>query len=222
MIYKILLVILLCSITVKAQDFKVSLNKLTEETQQLSESPDNLKLVWWIPVEFWEAVFADDKAIPVEQANEILEVFKQYTMVATIDGVIGNFGDVAYKSDNEIFDTLSITDHLNNNYTPLKSSDIDIKTAEVIGFIKPVLSRMLGQMGDNMHFFLFQDKNNPGHSIIDPRSTNAFTVLLGGEAFTFKLPLGSLLKPKKCPIDSELLNGAWAFCPFHGKELISN
>lgn len=219
--YKILSILILCSLKLIAQDYKISLNKLTEETQILSESPDNLKLVWWIPVEFWQVVFADEQAMPKEQANEILEVFKQYTMVATLDGLIGNYGDISYKSQVEIFNSISLIDHNKNSFLPLKNSEIDDKTKEVMSFIKPVLSNMLGQMGANMHFFLFENKNNPGQAIIDPISNKPFTVVLGQEKFTYKLPLGSLLRPKKCPVDDELLNGAWQFCPFHGKALIA-
>ena len=214
-------ILIFFSVNLLAQDFKVSVNKLTEETQQLSESPDNLKLVWWIPVEFWKAVFAEDESVPKEQSDEIIEVFSQYTAMAILDGKIGPFGDVDYKSKDEIYNNLELVDKNNVSYIPLVDSEIDSRTQSILSFMKPVLGNMLGKLGDNMHFFLFQKKENPLVSIIHPKLEETFSVKLSGEEFHWKLPLGSLLKPKKCPVDGEMMNGSWKYCPHHGKELQS-
>ena len=214
-----LITLLLVSYSVAAQDFKVSINKLTAETQQLSESPDNLKLVWWIPIEFWEAVFDQDKNMPKELADEILQVFKQYTLLSTIDGTIGTFGDIAYKTKKQIFNSLEIIDNNNKSYFPLREERIDQHTKDVIAYIKPVLANMLGKMGENMYFFLFQKEDNPNDRIINPTKEENFTVKLGGEELRWNLPLSSLLKPKKCPVDNKLMSGAWKYCPYHGVKL---
>jgi len=220
-----LLFIFICltfSMSLVAQDFKVSINKLTAETQQLSESPDNLKLVWWIPIEFWEAVFAQDPNMPQDRADEILHVFKQYTLLSTIDGTIGTFGDISYKTKKQIFNYLEIIDNDNKSFFPLREENIDQKTKEVIDYIKPVLASMLGKMGENMYFFLFQNEDDPLDRIIDPTTEDKFTVKLGGEKLRWTLPLSSLLKPKKCPVDNDLMNGGWKYCPFHGVKLESS
>ena len=78
---------------------------------------------------------------------------------------------------------------------------------------------MLGKMGENMYFFLFQKEDNPRDRIIHPTKEEKFTVKLGGEKLHWNLPLSSLLKPKKCPVDNEIMNGSWKFCPFHGVKL---
>jgi DNA-binding cell septation regulator SpoVG len=198
----------------------VSINKLTAETQKLSESPDNLKMVWWVPVEFWEAVFAQDQNIPNEKVEEILSVFNRYTMLSTIDGTISAFGEVTYKTKEQIFRSLEIIDGNNKVFYPLPKAKIDSKTNEVISFIRPVLANMLGEMGKNMYFFIFQNNEDPTKRIIDPIKKDKFTVKLDGEALQWELPLSSLLKPKKCPIDNKLMNGTWTYCPYHGTALI--
>jgi hypothetical protein len=212
---------LMATLGITAQDFKVSINKLTAETQQLSESPDNLKLVWWIPIEFWQAVFAENKTMPQRQIDEVLQVFEQYTLLAVVDGIIGEFGDITYKPKDTVFNSLEIVDAHKKTYTPLREDTIDEKTLEVISYMKPVLGNMLGDVGKNMYFFLFQKKENPMERIINPMKKEEFTINLGGEAFRWKLPLPSLLKPKKCPVDGQLMNATWKYCPFHGKELIA-
>jgi hypothetical protein len=215
----ILIFIFFIWIEIPAQEFNISINKLTEETQKLSESPDNLKLVWWIPVEFWQAVFAQDQTMPQAQADEIVQVLGQYTILATLDGKIGAFGDITYETKDNIFKTLEIIDTNNKTYKPLEDSEIDNRTQEILSFMKPVLGNTLGNMGENMHFFLFKDQYNPSERIINPKNKDNFTVKLGDEEFRWTLPLASLIKPKKCPVDDELMNGTWNYCPHHGAKL---
>ena len=212
--------IFVIAINVSAQDFKVSINKLTEETQQLSEAPDNLKLVWWIPIEFWETVLQENKTMTDDQVNEILQVFQQYTLLATLNGTINDFGDITYVTREKNFKTLEIVDTHNKSFFPLKEDTIDKKTLDVILFMKPVLANMLGKVGENMHFFLFQKKDNPLERIINPKKEGRFSVKFDGEEFHWQLPLPSLVKPKKCPVDNKLMNGTWKYCPHHGKELV--
>lgn len=83
----------------------------------------------------------------------------------------------------------------------------------------PVLVNMLGPMGQNMHFFLFSSKKKNGQEIAVAKREGAFSVKLDKREFKWRLPLGSLLPPKVCPIDGEKLNGAWKFCPWHGVAL---
>jgi len=220
---KILILILLgnlLAMSLYAQDFKVNVNKLTEQTQKLSESPDNMRLVWWIPVEFWQAIFDQDQGINKEQADNILFAFRQYTMFVIIDGTILEDGTITYRSRDETFSNIVLTDMNKKKFTPLIEDEIDDKTKELIITMKPILGNTLGKLGDNMHFFLFQKKGNPLEAIINAKEKENFTIAVNKENFTWNLPLGALLKPKKCPEDSKLVDGSWTFCPWHGKKLV--
>ncbi|NNC70130.1 MAG: hypothetical protein HKN90_04825 [Flavobacteriaceae bacterium] len=202
-----------------AQDFKVNINKLTEETQQLSESPDKMRMVWWIPTDFWEAVFSQDASIPTSDADKMLAQFEKYTMVATIDGDIDTDGNIQYVSEDDIFNTLKVVDNTQQEFSPLTEDQIDLDTKRLITIMKPVLGNMLGKLGENMHFFLFQRTDDPLHKIVNPKNKESFAVKLNDERFEWQLPLGSLLRPQKCPVDQQLLDGSWTYCPYHGKPL---
>lgn len=224
MFKKIAIYLLFFSLTGKlfAQDFKVNINKLTEETQQLSDSPDKMRLVWWIPTDFWEAVFSQDASIPRQDASAMLDQFEKYTMVATIDGNIDADGNIHYVSEDAIFNTLKVVDNTQKEFSPLTEDQIDLDTKRLITIMKPVLANMLGKLGENMHFFLFQKTDDPLNKIVNPKNEEKFAVKLNDEQFEWQLPLGSLLKPKKCPIDQQLLDGSWTYCPYHGKRLSKN
>ena len=73
-----------------------------------------------------------------------------------------------------------------------------------------------------MQVLLFPAYGNDGIRIADAKEEGSFTVeLIGGEAFTWRLPLGSVLPPKVCPVDGEQMSGVWTYCPRHGAELES-
>lgn len=217
-----LLIFLVVSTKLSAQDFKVNINKLTEETQQLSESPDTMRLVWWIPTEFWQTIFEQDNAITRLESDEMLINFEKYTMVAVIDGDIKDDGTITYKTEETTFKNLTVIGSDKVEYTPLYNDEIDEDTNNLIRIMKPMLGNMLGALGQNMHFYLFQKRDNPLDKIVNPINKESFTVKLDTDNFNWSLPLGSLLKPKKCPEDNKLHNGAWNYCPYHGKKLEIN
>lgn len=214
------LLLLLLFFKLQGQEFKVNLNKLTAETQQLSESPDSMRLIWWIPIEFWQTVFEQDEAMPQSEINEFLQTFKAYTTVAVLDGTIGPFGTVNYASKNDIAKNLSLFGTNNKEYSPLDESEIDEQTKNALSILKPVLANMLGPMGVNMHFYLFKDVQDPLLKLAEASKEGAFRVRLDTEDFNWKLPLSSLVKPKKCPVDGALLDGTWTYCPYHGNKLV--
>lgn len=222
---KFLITLLFCAIVftdLSAQDFKVNINKLTEETQQLSESPDTMRLIWWIPTEFWQTIFEQDNTISRLEADEMLTNFDKYTMVAVIDGDIIEDGTINYKTEETTFENLTVIDKDQKKYTPLYEDEIDESTRNLISIMKPMLGNMLGALGQNMHFYMFQKRDNPLDRIVNPIKKEVFTIKLGKENFNWSLPLGSLLRPKKCPVDDKLHNGSWDYCPYHGKKLEKN
>ncbi|MCA1558049.1 MAG: hypothetical protein LC731_05860, partial [Acidobacteria bacterium] len=143
-----------------------------------------------------------------------------YTLFVVVDGKIGAYGGVTYKSEQVIRDSIQLIDSQGAIYRPLAKESVDAETASLLSLMKPVLSNMMGQLGQNMNFVLFPAKDKAGQQLLAARREGAFTVKMGESTFKWRLPLGSLLPPKVCPVDGEQLNGAWKYCPWHGKELL--
>ncbi|AOW21721.1 hypothetical protein [Urechidicola croceus] len=211
--------VLFTTITI-GQEVKINLNNLVEQTQISSESPDDMRMIWWVPTEFWEAVFSEDDSISEEEVQETLDVFKKHTIVGVVDGKIGTFGSVKYKSFEEVKNLTSIEDIYGDIYKPLDKEKIDEDTFLILQMMKPMLANMLGSLGENFHFLVFDNKNIKGENIVNPREKGYFKIHLDKESFNFKLPLGALLPDKSCPEDKEILSGAWEYCPWHGEKLV--
>jgi hypothetical protein len=218
-----LLTLLLClsgTETAVAQSGHVEINELTVETQRMAPETDKMTMIWWVPEEFWQAIFAQDPATTKAQAEEFLSALRPYTLFVVVDGNFGSFGAVNYKSEETIRETIQLLDAQGTSYRPLVNQNVGASTKNLLSIMRPILSNMLGQMGQNMHFFLFPAKNKAGQRLLDPRTEGSFSIKLAESAFKWRLPLGSLLAPKVCPVDGERLNGAWKFCPWHGGKLI--
>jgi hypothetical protein len=202
-----------------AQDIKIDINAIVQETQRTSRSADEMTLIWWIPEDFWQVSFEQNPDTTAAQIEKFMKVLRPYMVIVAVDGKIGSFGGVTYKSESTIRNSIQLIDNQKNNYRPLSNEKVNADIKNFLSMMKPVLANMLGPMGQNMHFFLFPPKNKAGQEIADAKKEGTFSVKLDKREFKWRLPLGSVLAPKICPEDGEKLSGAWKFCPWHGVEL---
>jgi hypothetical protein len=74
-----------------AQENMVDIDALTKETMKNSQEADEITLVWWIPEEYWGAIFAQDE--------EFMKVLRPYTIIVVANGKMDVFGGIAYESE---------------------------------------------------------------------------------------------------------------------------
>ena len=202
-----------------AQDRRVNANALIQETQKMVLNPDEMTMVWWIPEEFWQVSLAQNPNIEKAQAELYMDYLRPYTLIVVAHGKIGSFGLIIYKTETQIRNSIRIIDSRGMSYSPVADEKIKYGAKYFLSMMKPVFESMLGSMGPNMHFFLFPSKSKSGQSIAIAKSDGFFSVELSEREYIWRLPLGSLVAPKICPVDGEELSGGWKFCPWHGVEL---
>ena len=59
-----------------AQDRKVDINALVQETQKMSDTSGEMTLIWWIPEEFWRASFEQDPNMTAAQTEEFVKILR--------------------------------------------------------------------------------------------------------------------------------------------------
>jgi hypothetical protein len=202
-----------------AQDATVSLTKMLRETQQMSEDPSELTLVWWIPEDYWQITLSREGSMTEAGIEEMIQTVRPYTMIVVCDGRMGPFGGAVYRPESDIRASLKLLDNDGNAHSPLAEGKIDPDARNLLGAMRPVLANMLGPMGQSMHFFLFPAKDASGDPIADSRRQGAFTVKLDDRQFRWRLPLGCLLPEKTCSNCREVCSGAWNYCPWCGTKL---
>lgn len=196
------------------------MNQLINEVQQIKENDKSLKLVWWIPSDYWQIALEQQKQITPEQINYIKSLFDPYLVIA-----VGNYRldlanrEIVYESILSR-ESVLVTENDTNKLIPLKDSEIDPQTFTILNsFLKPLFQQMLGKTGEGLEILLYKNDSDQGKKIIDARKKGRFNVKVDLVDFHWNLPLVSLMEEKTCPVDQQKLQGNFVYCPFHGNKL---
>jgi hypothetical protein len=204
---------------VAAQTAAAELNALIDETQKRSPASQDLTLVWWLPDEFWRLSVASNPSIPPEAADSVVARVHRFVIVAALSGRFGSMANVSYASSDSLRANLRLVDPSGTVRSPLPPSAIPAPTQELLDLLRPMMANLLGNMGQSMTFVVFDGLSADGRRLIDPLHEGQFTIQLFGTDFRWRLPLSALVPRKRCPVDGELLSGAWLYCPWHGAKL---
>lgn len=196
-------------------------DKLIAETQYVRQIENNMKLLWWIPTEYWEVALENNKSSATEEQIKYLkELLDDYIiMVAGDYSLTTQNGEMSFNVNSNIKEKMFLYEPQGGKLKALKNDEIDGRVVVIVNeTLKPLFAQMLGKMGGGAEFFIYNNKKD-GTRIIDPTKTGSFHVELGKENFLWKLPLISLMKEKTCPVDQETMEGNWIYCPIHGQKL---
>ena len=173
-----------------------------------------MKMVWWIPTKYWEISTRGNSSVSSDVLKEIEEIVDGYSLFATLDMDISSFG-----MDYNDSTVIKLVDANGKEYFPLTEDEMPEKLGNMIAMLTPTLARMIGPIGENMQFHVFLNQDEQKKDLLIPDAKGNFSVKMNGESFDWRLPLGSLVPHKTCPVDNEHLNGSWMYCPHHGSKL---
>jgi len=211
--------LLLGSLGATAQDQKIDVTSLVRETQKVSNEPGEMNFVWWLPEEYWKASMAANPNSSPAQVETLIKVVHPYFLVGVGSGKVGPFAAITFRTDTDIRGVIQLKDTDGTIYKPLPDDKLDPSVPALLALMKPILSRAVGSLGENIHFYVFPGSKKDGARVCDPAKEGACEVSLGERSFKWKLPLGSLLPVQKCPTCGETLSGAYKYCPFDGTKL---
>lgn len=203
---------------------ETKIDAIIKETQLTVGGKDTTGFVWWLPAEFWEQSAIEQGNTP-EQARASFAALHDYIMVIIAVGKVG-LGNINWRSEKEIRAGTSLRDSDGQVYQPLQEISGDAQG--IASIIRPVLSNILGPMGQNLQILFFPAKTKSGKLIADPARASSFSVVLSNlttlkeSEFSWRLPLTSLSPPKFCPTGKERVEANWKFCPWHGVPLSEN
>lgn len=210
---RILLIALLLTTCLNAADIQ----SLIQDTQRLNQEGQTTNMVWWIPVEFWEETLKQNPALTEEQRHEFVNALDQYSAFVTVDMTVGVFGGVTHKSREEVLANieLNVDEEI---IEPIPTDELTPDAANFFNMMKPMMSQMMGALGEGMHFIVYPNYKD-GVKIIDPTSEGSFEYTSFGISHKWRLPLGSLLPPMLDKETNETFPGNYKFNPFTGSKL---
>lgn len=214
-----LLLFVFCLTTHLVNGQKTDYAKFVKETQKSISKPGSVGFVWWIPVEFWEITFKRQTAELTDQQQEMINVLSPYTIFAIVDGKMGPYGGVTYITKDSIRDSIELQDLRGKIHKPLDEYELNGDVLNLLTAMNPMLKNMMGKLGENLNFYVFRAMDKDKNRYTNPLEKGFFSIKYLDKQLEWRLPIGSLLAPKKCAITNEVMNGAWEFCPYHGNKL---
>ena len=219
----LVLVALLCSFTkgFAQQDSTLHLSDFIKEIEQTSDQNRRIAIVLWMPWQYWEAAMIQgNNGKPLTQSmRDMVNSMKQYTILCVVDAKPGVYG-LDYYNEDQLRDSVKLTVNDSLTFKPLDEKSLNETMRMLLNLMKPMMSSMLGQMGEHMNFFVFENTKPDGKYYIDASQPGKFNLYWRqGANFTWRLPLDVLTPPKYCPVDGEKLSGKFEYCPYHGRKL---
>ena len=232
---KKLLVVLMIILTVNTYSMAaqkkplkdVDTDALITDTQVTpSGTGDNhFALAWWIPNEFWESILSQDTTTSEADKKAMLDVMSGVSLLAVVQADITAFGAFKFYSKEEIEKNMAISfsglDGKKKKLSPIQTIDPDLEV--VLGVFKPILGAAMGKLGENLHFYVLNDKSKSSIRLLDPYRKGQINIQISRRDkvlmdASIDTPLNSLFVSRKCPNGKEA-HISWKYCPWTGQRL---
>jgi len=177
-----------------------------------------MTMAMWMPDEFWRTTLQSSRRMTDKGITEYIAVVHPYILIAVVDAQSG-FSAPRYTDVDTLVNEATIEDSHGTTYSPLPPDLVAEDIRNLIQMMRPVLSNMMGALGQHMEFLVFPSADKAGHLIADPKSDGSLTVHLGNVALRYRLPLGSILPPSLDPKTGESFPGSYHFNPYTGAKL---
>jgi hypothetical protein len=193
------------------------LREFVQETQQSVTASQQLTLAWWIPPEFWEVSLAANPSVPPATVTAVRDSFHDYQVFAVVRANMGIQGltGAASKADLLANSRFQIGDKA---IPPIDPTQLPIGVQTMLGAMRPLLSGMLGQLGQSMELIVYPAVVD-GQRLNDPLKPGAFQYSVYDQTFNWRMPLASLLPKKVDPKSHEEFPGNYQYNPYTGAKL---
>ena len=196
------------------------LEALNQETRQQLNASGVADFVWWLPTEWWRLALSGNETVPEPFLQRTEAALARYTLVLIAHGNASP-DTLTWTDETALRTQVALLDRDGRDYSPVATELVAEDARAAVDAIRPSFAGLLGPAGRNFHFFFFPSTTDTGTAIADPRLPGEISVRVVNQRYRWRLPLGSLLPEKRCPVDGERLNGGWLFCPWHGDRLAS-
>ncbi len=200
-----------------AQTENINFNDFVKQTQQSSSDYGQMRVGWWIPIEFWEMSLRA-AGLPENEVEDFCETLAPYCMFAVIDGS-SEGTTFTYQPESKIRKSIRFVAN-GVSYKPLHESSLTDEAQLVLEVIRPIFKQMMGQMGENLNLYVFSNFNSGNVRLSNPAEPGLVRLELLDYSYEWNTPIPCMTRPKICPEDGEELNGTWNYCPIHGNALV--
>lgn len=211
----------------------VRLEAIAQGTQAVPEGgpQSHMAITWWIPYEYWAVAFLADKSMSPVVREQALSTLRGFALIAVVQADIDERGMFGFYDQAQVATAMRVTLASGAGTRELvPKAEVGQDLERLLGFLKPLLASAMGNLGANMHFFVFDDVDTePGAEragtvrLLDPYAVSTLKVALRTKAGvdllgTVETPVDALFVPRRCG-NGKPAHVSWNYCPWDGKPL---
>ena len=218
-----LLAVLCLGLTIHAQEttsVDQNLGEMLPDMMRVVQDKDHQILMMWFPEEYWVASMQKAKTSPAQQ-EQLLAILHPYVLVGVVDGMVGPLGGFSAHEEPETRAQIAFVGVNGKQYKPLEEEMVPPDLRNLVEMMKPVMAGVAGPMGRAMRFYVFNARGEDGKLLAAAKAKGKMAILLHGQTIEYRLPLDSVLPPRKCGACGERGKGSWEYCPWCGTKLPS-
>lgn len=189
-----------------------------DETTQTHQDDNHLAMALWLSTEmFSQQVTA---TMDAASAKEVVATLKGYAIFGIVDATLDSENANVAATDRERLRAsarLQLGDRAPRAI--VREADLPPNVLATVAVMKPVMAGMLGKFGNSMEFVVFNDADEHGNSLADPRGHLVATLTFDKETFAWHLPLLSLQPLRVDPATGDTFPADYDFSPFTGHKL---
>lgn len=203
---------------------EVDLDRLIEQTQVNVSQDNGMGLVWFLPETAFLRLISED--MPAHQLDEVRALLEGKCVVAIVRAQFGPFGGTTFFDKQTVLDgtrlTVKKSDGSRITMRTLEEVPVDLKL--MINAAGPILADALGRMGENLHFYVFENAVADGTKVYDPYADEQVGISfvrmgrLPAVKQTNDTICDALFKPRYCA-NGKRAHVTWKFDPWTGERL---
>lgn len=205
----------------------VDVDALTGDTQTVAKGAGDhhVAIAWWMPRELWGSILARDMSASETNKQAVLDAMAGISVLAVVQADLSSLGAFNFYTREEVEErmALSFTDSegTTQKLQILQKPNPDLEI--FLGLMRPVLGAAMGNLGQNMHFYVLDERSSASPRLLDPYQVGRLDVRLtrkDGRVMDaqVEMPINALFVPRTCPNGKEA-HISWSFCPWDGTRL---
>ena len=152
----------------KLELVEVDQNKLLKDIVYTHTGNDEITILYWFPEIYWEVMAAKDpKTITPEVISQLKQMLGNKSIFIAVSGKLNSSTRFQAKEESYLRNNISVS--LNGKtYKAISNSKLSEDLKMLNGYLKPMFSQMLGEMGSGMSIFYFEITDNSGENLLNP------------------------------------------------------
>jgi hypothetical protein len=176
----------------------LDLQQFMAETQRMKRDKDEISIVWWLPTKYWQESMSN--ATPA-QRGAIVQALEPYAMFVVARIKPTPLATMKSVPRAELVDALDVKFN-GHSLEIVPERQLSPEVRNFLQIMKPVMSNLLGQMGEGLEFLMVRNAAD-GKTIIDAEKPGALEATFFNAHFAWGCRLGrcyrrsSTIKPAR-------------------------